>query len=177
MTSERIANGCYHNLHLVSGYTGLKPNKLKDISAKEAAEGAALLIDSPFLTSNETQKNTHSQSCSGDGDWAKVVLFTDAVLMYHLKDEILSSKESSVCQNPTHYWTRQPSRPHVQIHIERLSKLWMYNWTSNCWTHTVTNTMPNHVYTAAKDAIELSYTKKQDSDRVQSLAIDTLLSR
>ena len=35
------------NLHWVAGHTGLAPNELADVAAKEAATNAALLIDTP----------------------------------------------------------------------------------------------------------------------------------
>ena len=47
MVSSVIAAGCDLHLHWVAGHTGLAPNELADVAAKEAATDAALLIDTP----------------------------------------------------------------------------------------------------------------------------------
>ena len=42
-----ISSGCELHLHWVAGHTGLAPNELADIKAKDAAIDAALLVDTP----------------------------------------------------------------------------------------------------------------------------------
>ena len=65
LTSELIANGCDLTLHWVAGHTGLEPNELADVSAKEAAEDAALLIDSDdSLTIPDIKRDAKKYTCS-----------------------------------------------------------------------------------------------------------------
>ena len=45
--SSVISSGCELHLHWVVGHTGLAPNELADIKAKDAAMDAALLVDTP----------------------------------------------------------------------------------------------------------------------------------
>ncbi len=65
--SSVISSGCELHLHWVAGHTGLAPNELADIKAKEAAMDAALLVDAPHAINNQRHKLIQSKSGSADG--------------------------------------------------------------------------------------------------------------
>ena len=118
ITSELIANGCDLNPHWV-------------------AEDAALLIDSvdglTIPNIKQDAKKVHMQNLAAEMESTEQRSLCSQMVSSCIieKAEILISKEGSICQNQTLYWTQQPSQTHVQMQIKGLSKLWMYSWTPN----------------------------------------------